>query len=205
MPTFGAKAMLGTNPIAVAAPAARNPTFMLDMATSTASVGRLTAAWRKGQAVPSGWALDPSGRPVTNGRRAARYRRLTPLGSTPEMGSHKGYGLATAVEILSSILPGASSGSHRSNTASRVGHFFLVLDPRRFRDQGNFGADLDVLLDSLRATPPVDPAQAVLVAGDPEHVARRERLHTGVPLTRSLLEDLRSVARVAGVPFILDR
>jgi LDH2 family malate/lactate/ureidoglycolate dehydrogenase len=205
VPTFGAKAMLGTNPIAVAAPAAHNPTFMLDMATSTASVGRLTAAWRKGRAVPSGWALDPSGWPVTNGRRAARYRRLTPLGSTPEMGSHKGYGLATAVEILSSILPGAGSGSHRSNTASRVGHFFLVLDPRRFRDQGNFGADLDVLLDSLRATPPVDPAQAVLVAGDPEHAARRERLHTGVPLTRSLLEDLRTVARDAGVPFMLDR
>ncbi len=62
VPTFGAEAMLGTNPIAFAAPAARNPPFLLDMATSTAAVGALTMAWRKGRSIPAGWALDPNGR-----------------------------------------------------------------------------------------------------------------------------------------------
>jgi LDH2 family malate/lactate/ureidoglycolate dehydrogenase len=199
VPTFGVEAMLGTNPIAMAAPAERNPPFMLDMATSTASLGKLVTAWRKGRTIPAGWAVDPSGATVTSGRRAAGYRRLTPLGATAELGSHKGYGLATAVAILSSVLPGAAP-----NGTSRVGHFFLVLDPARFRQGGTFAGDLDALLDGLHASRPIDATQPVLVAGDPEHAARRERLRSGVPLTRSLLEDLRTVARASGVRFTLD-
>jgi LDH2 family malate/lactate/ureidoglycolate dehydrogenase len=199
VPTFGREAMLGTNPIAFAAPAARNRPFLLDMATSTASVGKLTMAWRKGRSIPVGWALNPAGRPVTSGRLAAKHRRLTPLGSNREMGSHKGYGLATAVEILSSVLPGLRSGG-----SAGVGHFFLAIDPRRFRDEGGFEADLDALIESLRACTPTDASRAVLVAGDPEYAAYAERRRSGIPLSRSVIEDIRSVARASGVPFVLD-
>lgn len=203
VPTFGAEARLGTNPIAVAAPATRSRPFLLDMATSTAALGRLTTAWRKGRPIPRGWAVDERGRPVTSGRVAARQRRLTPLGATPELGSHKGYGLAAAVEILSAVLPGARAGLTAVH-GTGVGHFFLVLDPARFRDQGSFGDDLDDLLDSLRGCPPADPRHPVLVAGDPEHAAYEERLRLGIPLSRGLLEDLRAVARASAVEFTLD-
>lgn len=116
VPTFGRDAMLGTNPIAFAAPATRNPPFLLDMATSTVPVGKLTTAERKGRSIPAGWALDPKGMPVKSGRLAVKHRRLTPLGSSPELSSHKGYGLAALVEILSSLLPGLKSG--RNTTAA---------------------------------------------------------------------------------------
>ena len=203
VPTFGAEAKLGTNPIAFAAPATRNPPFVLDMATSTASLGALTMAWRKGRSIPVGWALAPNGAPVTNGRRAATLRRLTPLGSRREMGSHKGYGLAVAVEILSSVLPGRRSRDNTPAGAS-VGHFFLAIDPRRFRDEGGFEADLDGMIDSLHACPPLHPSQPVLVAGDPERAAYAERRRCGIPLSRSVVEDIRTVARASGVPFVLD-
>lgn len=209
VPTFGAEPKLGTNPIAFAAPTSRNPPFLLDMATSTASVGRVTMAWRKGRSIPVGWALAPNGNPVTNGRRAATFRRLTPLGSSREMGSHKGYGLAAAVEILSSILPGLrswggdSQQSARDGASGSVGHFFLVIDPCRFRAPGEFEADLDGLIDSLHACAPLHPSQQVLVAGDPEHAACTERRRSGIPLSRSVIEDIRAVARAARVPFML--
>src|SRR5215470_5685337 len=35
VPTFGAEPIMGTNPLAFAAPAGRNPAFLLDMATTT--------------------------------------------------------------------------------------------------------------------------------------------------------------------------
>ncbi len=178
VPTFGAESKLGTNPIAFAAPAARNPPFLLDMATSTAAVGALAMAWRKGRSIPAGWALDPNGRPVTNGRRAAMYRRLTPLGSSREMGSHKGYGLATMVEILSAILPGLQAGG-----SAAVGHFFLAIDPRQFRAASEFETDLDRLIDRLHDCAPLNPGQPVLVAGDPEH----EDIHRAAPLRHSPL------------------
>ncbi|HJQ83900.1 MAG TPA: Ldh family oxidoreductase [Candidatus Binatia bacterium] len=193
VPTHGAEAKLGTNPIAFGAPAARNPPFMLDMATSTASVGKVTTAWRRGRSIPAGWALDPRGKAVTSGRLAAKYRRLTPLGATAAMGSHKGYGLAAAVEILSAVLPGRGG----------VGHFFLALDPACFRAHGSFAEDLDVLLDGLRTCAPIDAAEPVRVAGDPEQAAHAARRRDGIPVSRSVIEDLRTVARATGVPFTL--
>jgi LDH2 family malate/lactate/ureidoglycolate dehydrogenase len=195
VPTFGAEAMLGTNPIAFAAPAKRNPSFLLDMATSAASVGKVVSAWRRGRSIPAGWAVDGKGRPVTSGRAAFEHRRLTPLGSRPELGSHKGYGLAAMVRILSTVLPGEARDG--------VGHFFLALDPGRFRRAGEFEADLDAMIDSLHASRPIDTGRPVLVAGDPERAAAEAR-SSGIPLSRNVIEDIRAVARASGVPFALD-
>ena len=203
VPTFGVQAMLGTNPIAFAAPAGRNRPFLLDMATSTAPVGKLMTAWRRGRSIPSGWALDDRGMPVTSPRLAAKYRRLTPLGSSREMGSHKGYGLAAAVEILSGLLSGSRSVRSAAEENHGIGHFFLVLNPRQFREEGEFEADLDVMMDALRATKPGDSKQPVLVAGDPEYAAQADRSRAGIPLARSVVEDIRTVCRDSRVPFIL--
>ena len=54
VPTFGRAAALGTNPIAFAAPAAQNPPFALDMATTTVAVGKLNIARRLGKSIPEG-------------------------------------------------------------------------------------------------------------------------------------------------------
>jgi len=201
VPTFGAEAMLGTNPIAFAAPAGRNPPFLLDMATSAASLGTVATAWRRGKAIPEGLALSPSGDSVRSARRVVLGRRLTPLGSRRETGSHKGYGLAVAMEILSSVLSGCLFGDDRA--VRSVGHFFLALDPRRFLDGGEFERGLDTLIDALHGTKPLQADRPVLVAGDPERRAFEERRRAGIPLSRSVVEDMRAVARAAGVPFTL--
>lgn len=204
VPTGGKEAMLGTNPIAFTAPAARNKPLLLDMATSTVSLGKLVMAWRRGRSIPPGWALDATGAPVTSARRAFERRLLTPLGGSAEMGSHKGYGLAVMVETLSSILPGTPAWHEAPYRQRPVGHFFLAIDPRRFRGDDDFGADLDTMLDSLRKTAPIDPGEPVLVAGDPEYAAEAERERSGIPLTRRVVEDLRAVASAADVPFVLE-
>jgi len=202
VPTFGLDAVLGTNPISLAAPAGHHRPFLLDMATSTAPLGKLMTAWRAGGRIPEGWAQDPHGRPETDARRAAEHRRLTALGGTREMGSHKGYGLATAVEILSSVLPGSRRA--RGQGPARAGHFFLALDPGRFDEPAAFREDLDVLLEFLRASRPADPRLPVQVAGDPEYTAAEARGRDGIPLSRAVLEDLRLVCRESDVPFILE-
>ncbi len=193
IPTFGVEPMLGTNAFAFAAPSAAGADFVLDMATSTASLGKSWNRWRAGRSIPPGWAIDSRGKPIRNGRVAASQRRLTPLGSSPENASHKGYGLAAMVEILCSALPGGHG----------VGHFFFAVDPTRFRDEGDVESAVDALGARLRATPPIDPGRPVLVAGDPEREARERRLESGIPLSRSVIEDMRTVARGSGVPFDL--
>ena len=60
---------------------------------------------------------------------------------------------------------------------------------------------IDVLHNAKRA----DPAQPVMVAGDPEMATRSERLRHGVPIPDDLMEQLRVVAKGADVPFVLGR
>lgn len=195
VPTFGADPMLGTNAISFAAPSGTSKGFLLDMATSTASMGKVLSRWREGRRIPSGWAVDVRGRPLRNGRVAAAQRRLTPLGSRPENASHKGYGLAAMVEILSAVLPG------QIGQETGVGHFFCVIDPGRFRADDGLVGDLDLMTDSLRGGRPLARGRPVLVAGDPERAAREHRLRAGIPISRSVIEDIRTVARRSRVPF----
>ena len=61
----------------------------------------------------------------------------------------------------------------------------------------------DTVIDTLHGARRADPAQPVLVAGDPEMATRAERLRDGVPVPDDLMAQLRAVATSAGVPFVL--
>ena len=51
-PTFSIERMLGTNPIAVAIPAGKEPPFVADFATTTAANGKLEILQRKNESAP---------------------------------------------------------------------------------------------------------------------------------------------------------
>jgi len=215
VPTRAAVPVLGTNPIAFAAPAKRNRNFLLDMATSTVANNKIKVYDLNAKKLPPGWVLDGQGKPVTDPAEAMDivYSRKsgggqTPVGGTPEMSSHKGYGLALMVHILGATLSGASFSPIRVKTQKpsepdRLGHFFLAIDPKAFRPDGAFEEDLDAVIDVLHGTAPVDPAQPVLVPGDPETASRERRLREGIPLPAPLLEKLRAICERSGVAFIL--
>ncbi|HEU5320003.1 MAG TPA: Ldh family oxidoreductase, partial [Methylomirabilota bacterium] len=161
-----------------------------------------------------GWVVDGEGRAVTDAEEAFRYvferpeGGITPLGGPRALGGHKGYGLAVMVHVLAGTLSGASFSPVRNRTQKAsdphdLGHFFLAVDPRAFRAEGEFEDDLDQVIDVLHGARRADPAQPVLVAGDPETATRAERLREGVPVPDDLLDELRAVARRAEVAFIL--
>src|SRR5918998_159319 len=205
VPTHGREARFGTNPIAFAAPARHNKPFLLDMATSTVALGKFKLYARESKAIPPGWALDDAGQPQTDPNQALLDRLMTPVGGSREMGGHKGYGLAAMVEILSTTLSGATYAPLRRAGAERndVGHFHLAMHPEAFRDAGEFESDLDALIDALRTTAPADPAQPVVVAGDPEYAARERRTREGIPVPPSLLSLIQEIAERSGAEFTL--
>src|SRR5262245_56985392 len=214
VPTFGAEPVMGTNPIAFAAPTRRQPTFSLDMATTTVAAGKVKVYKLNHKPLPSGWVVDSDGKSITDETEAFGYvfdkpdGGITPLGGTRDAGSHKGYGLAVMVHILAGCLSGASFSPLRNRTQKpsdphNIGHFFMAIDPRAFRAEGEFEEDLDQVIEVLHNAKRADPNQPVLVAGDPEMLTRRERLEQGVPVPDDLMVQLRSVAQAAGVPFVI--
>ncbi|MCP1337369.1 Ldh family oxidoreductase [Futiania mangrovi] len=232
VPTRAKKTFFATNPLAFAVPARRNPPFVLDMSTTTGAVGKVKIAWYAGKLLPEGWLVDPEGRPIRDpeealgeltpqdgaenpqhtrvgrGRMSPGYG-ITPLGGKPDTASHKGYGLGAMVEVLSSILSGASfagdpRGRPKLGQGEDIGHFFLAIDPAAFREADAFMADVDAMIDALHALPAADPAEPVLVPGDPERLNREERLNTGIPVPRKLLDQLRDVCAVSNAPYMVE-
>jgi LDH2 family malate/lactate/ureidoglycolate dehydrogenase len=215
VPTFGAEPMMGTNPLAFAAPAQRNPPFQLDMATTTVAAGKVKVYKLNHRPVPPGWVVDERGEAITDPEQAFGYvfdrpeGGITPLGGRREVGGHKGYGLAVMVHILGGVLAGASFSPIRNRTQKpsdphNIGHFFMAIDPRAFRAPGDFESDLDQVIDTLHGARRADPAQPVLVAGDPEMATRAERLRDGIPVPDDLVAQLRTVVGAADVPFVLE-
>ena len=107
-PTYSVERLLGTNPIAVAIPAGKQPPFVADMATTTAANGKLEILQRKNKEAPAGWIQDKDGKSSTNPHELKEGGALVPLGSDFEHGSHKGYGLGAIVDIFSAVLSGAN-------------------------------------------------------------------------------------------------
>ncbi|EER62287.1 Malate/L-lactate dehydrogenase [Acidovorax delafieldii 2AN] len=217
VPTRAAEPVLGTNPIAFAAPVSQgshNNAFVLDMATTTAAANRVKVKALRSEPVPSGWVVDGQSQPVTE-PEAARAQvfdqpdgGLTPLGGSSDGGSHKGYGLALLAQVLGGTLNGGAFAplyrqSHGPGDPANVGHSFIAIDPRFFGEPGAFEHELDAILDVLHATRPANPAEPVLVRGDPEAAQHAERARLGIPLPAPLLRQIRDITARAGVADLL--
>jgi LDH2 family malate/lactate/ureidoglycolate dehydrogenase len=186
-PTFGKEAKLGTDPWSFAAPSADGKPFLLDMATTTVAAGRIRNKSNEGLQCPPGWVLNKDGLPSTDPLEAREKGGfLTSLGGSPENSSYKGYGLAAMVNILASCLSGATLITDPEHTKKPqgmdIGHFFLAINPTLFRDEEEFQSDVARFCNDLRATKPVDPAQPVMVAGDPQWNNAAKRMAEGIPV-----------------------
>jgi LDH2 family malate/lactate/ureidoglycolate dehydrogenase len=208
-PTFGKEAKLGTDPWSFAAPTTDGPPFLLDMATTTVAAGRIRNKANEGLPCPSGWVLNKEGIPSTDPLEAREKGGfLTSLGGSPETSSYKGYGLAAMVNILGACLPGATliTDPRRATMTggNDIGHCFFAIDPGLFRDREEFAGDVTQFCNDLRATKPVDPAQPVMVAGDPQWNYAEKRMKEGIPVGAGLMNQVRQIAQASAAPWLLD-
>jgi LDH2 family malate/lactate/ureidoglycolate dehydrogenase len=205
-PTRALHPLLGTNPIAIAAPAGALGVFCLDMATSTVPRGRIEVAARRGERLPIGWAIGSDGRP-TDSPESALEGALLPLGGLEHTGGYKGYGLALAVDVLTGVLADASFGPNifglfTTQGPSDLGHAFWVVDPEAVGDAGAFEARLEDYLRALMSSETAPNASGrVLIPGEPETEAERRADESGIVIDRKHYQGLESLGTRFGVPF----
>ncbi|WP_051798777.1 Ldh family oxidoreductase [Catenuloplanes japonicus] len=202
-PPGGRVAMLGTNPLSVAAPAGDHPPFVLDMSTTVVPTGRVRAAARAGDPVPAGWLATDCGTPVTDpGAFDRGEAHLQWLGGRPETGAYKGFGLALAVEVLSALVSGSGRGPDPealdgdggpSGRDDDIGMIVLAIAPGVLRAPEDVHADAGALFGSLLDCPPSGDL-AVRYPGwhEAERAARCRA--EGVPLSPQLYEELKQLA-----------
>jgi LDH2 family malate/lactate/ureidoglycolate dehydrogenase len=206
-PTFGLPAVLGTNPIAVAVPAGEEKPFVLDMATSIVSIGRIAVHEKSGQPIPAGWGISARGDLTSDPAEVLNGGALLPLGGPAEMRGYKGYGLSLLVDLLSGVLAGAAFGDrvgHPSDQGNAdVGHFFAAIKIDNFRPVESFKADMDDYIRALKATPKLPGQDRIYIHGEKEFENAHKYQAEGVPLLTEIVEALHEAGKAVGVPFDL--
>ena len=211
-PLWGAERMLGTNPIAIAFPGYKEPPIVIDMATSAVAYGKIEIALRKKTKVPKGWIVDRDGRDTTDPQNMIDGGAQLPLGSEREMGGHKGYGLASMVDILCCGLSGANWGPFAPPFALRqeiparsvgkgIGHFFGAMQIDGFIDKLEFKKQIDDWIHVFRKTKPAPGTNGPLIPGDPEREAEAIRSKEGIPLIKPVVDDLLDISKKTGIAF----
>ena len=201
-PTFSVERLLGTNPIAVAIPALTQPPFVADFATTTAANGKLEILQRKNQKAPLGWIQTKEGFPSTDPNETRSGGALIPLGSDREHGSHKGFCLGSWVDIFSAVLSGANYGPWvppfvafldptNDPVGDGIGHFFGAMRIDAFRPADEFKRHMDNWITRFRSAKTVEGEEHVIIPGDPERELNEARLRDGIPINKSVVEDLK--------------
>ncbi|MEP3387347.1 MAG: Ldh family oxidoreductase, partial [Reichenbachiella sp.] len=204
-PTFSKERLLGTNPIAVAIPAGKQPPFVADMATTTAANGKLEILQRKEEDAPLGWVQDQEGNPTTNANGVKEGGALLPLGGDREHASHKGYILGSIVDIFSAVLSGANYGPWVPPFVSFIdpvsdpvgeglGHFFGAMRIDAFRKADEFKDHMDTWIERFRSSTPIDAENPVQIPGDYERNMEATRSKAGIPLLDPVVQDLNELA-----------
>ena len=200
IPTFGAEPRLGTNPIALAAPADKEAPFVFDAATTVVPGNKLGLARRMGVILPPGWVADGEGTPIMEetmppapGYENPGQSSLLPLGSTREMGSHKGYGLAGIVEILSGILTGGGFGVKFPRPDYR--HCVAAYNIESFMDTKEFKSTMDEFLRMLKSTKPAKGHDRVFYPGLPEAECEVKYRAEGIPLHPEVVEWIQTTCK----------
>jgi LDH2 family malate/lactate/ureidoglycolate dehydrogenase len=210
-PLWGAERMLGTNPIAMAFPGLDEPPVVVDLATSACAYGKIEIARRRGEPIPEGWAVDKDGLDTTDPAAMIDGGAMLPLGSSRDLGGHKGYCLAAMVDMLCCVLSGANWGPFAPPFALRqeiparsvgkgIGHFFGALRIDAFIDETEFRRQVDDWIRTFRKTKPMSGTDGVVIPGDPERACERERVKSGIPLLPAVVEDLTDISRRTGIP-----
>ncbi|MEJ8800962.1 Ldh family oxidoreductase [Pontibacter sp. H249] len=205
-PTFSTDRMLGTNPIAVAVPTKNQPAFVADFATASAANGKLEILQRKEKKAPAGWIQTREGERSTNANELKEGGALLPLGSDKTHGSHKGYALASIVDIFSAVLSGANYGpwvppfvsflSPPENPVGEgIGHFLGAMRIDAFRPADDFKEHMDNWIETFRKANVVKGEKCVVIPGDPEREMTEKRLKKGIPLLAPVERDLESLAQ----------
>src|SRR5512145_2526586 len=86
VPTFAAEPIMGTNPLAFAAPTRRNRPFELDMATTTVAAGKVKVHKLNHTPLPAGWVVDDKNQTVTDPEQAFSYVFDRPEGGITPLG-----------------------------------------------------------------------------------------------------------------------
>jgi len=192
-PFRGREGRFLTNPVCIAIPGtASNEPILLDFATSRVAMGKVRVAHNAGKKMLDGALLDHEGKATTN--PSVMYTE--PRGVVLPFGEHKGSGLALVCELLAGAIVGSPSVTTNTPPERGIinGMLSIIIDPARLSARDSMMSEIDAMIAWVKSAKPADPELPVLVAGEPERLARAERLAHGIEIDKETWSQLSAIA-----------
>ena len=189
MPAWGAvDCRLGNNPLVLGVPF-KDEAIVLDMAMSLFSYGSLESHELKSMPLPVPGGYSSDGVLTSDASEILKSRRALP------MGYWKGSGLALLLDILAAILSGGlSTVQIRGEKAeSAVSQVFLAFDISQLGNFPSIQESINRIVKDLHESIAAEGTQAVLYPGERILRTRRENLKEGVPVDKSIWEEIRKL------------
>lgn len=197
VPPGGIAPLVGNSPFAVAIPTGEIP-ILLDIACSSVARATLIMAAKRGERIPLGWAVDRAGRPTDDPAEAL-------AGGLLPFGGHKGYGLALILGLLGSTLLGADYDEVLETLyfprPKGFGILMAAVDVAHFQPVEEFYLGVGKWLHRIRTAPVAAGVDRLYVPGERSHALRARRLREGLPLSPTVIEDLRNLGTEFQIPF----
>ncbi len=196
-PWGGRKKIIGTNPWSVAVPPGRHAPLVMDMANTDVARGKIYVARQNHEPIPLGWAIDAAGEPTTDPQAAID-------GIILPMAEHKGYVIATIVDILSGVLTGSGFLSqvhspYKTAEKSNSGHLIIAMDIGKFQPLAEFNARMEEYIAELKSVPLAKGFDEVHYPGEIEAGNDARNRREGLLLPDDTLADLKRIARETGL------
>ena len=206
VPTFGKKAMLGSNPLAFSAPAEPYP-FFFDASTTVVTRGKLEMYNKMDKPIPTGWAVNKAGlssnsaSEVLGNIKAHEGGGIVPLGGdTEKLGGHKGYGYGMICELFASILSQGTTSAHTmQNGKSGICHGFMAINPAFFGDAEAIAKHFSTYLTELRESPKANGADRIYTHGEKEMEAIEKVKKDGIPVNENTVREMIDMALYLGI------
>lgn len=195
----GRERFLGTNPIAIGIPAGKEDPLLFDASSSVVARGKIILAAQRNQPIPTGWAIDPQGRPTTDAREAL-------AGAVLPFGGPKGSAISFIIDILCGVMTGAAYAHHLNtlenlNAEQNVGHVFAALRIDLFMSANDWAQRMDEILRMLKASTPAEGVTRVLAPGEIEAVTESKNRKDGISLRVDVAQELAKLATQVGAGF----
>jgi uncharacterized oxidoreductase len=202
-PFGGVERRFSTAPFCVGVPRPGERPVVLDFATSLVAEGKVLVASLGGKKLPEGALISPDGTLSTDPAQLYGETNTQPVrdhakgqGAIRAFGEHKGSGLALMCELLGGSLTG--TGATRPSKHFANGMFSIYVDPTQLALEHVFDADVARYVAYVKSARPVQGVDEVLIPGEPEDIARADRLANGLPISDDAWESIVTCAQRLG-------
>jgi LDH2 family malate/lactate/ureidoglycolate dehydrogenase len=199
LPVWGGKEkLMGVSPIACGAPGGDSAKpFILDMAPSIAARGKIYKALRRGERIPTDWALDKDGNRTDDPAKALEGVMLP-------MGGPKGSALSIMMDVFSGVFSGAAFAGHVTNPydpskPADVGHFLVAIKPDLFMTMQEFEERMAYLYKRVVESEKMAGVDRIYFPGEIEILTEEKRLAEGIPFAEAEIAGLNKEADRVGV------